>query len=127
LRQALKTPFHTNPILREAIDPSSPSPNFDQLLEGTFVEDVLMDSPISHIEATWIKSLQRKITDEIPLMLTVTDFKAFFRSKQECSASLPSEQHMGHCKAMLECIRRDNPFLPEIINNNNANDYFNCA
>jgi chorismate mutase len=37
------------------------------------------------------------------------------KKKQECTSLSPSGRHMGHYKTILECIRRDNTLIPEMI------------
>jgi hypothetical protein len=59
--------------------------------------------------------LPKIISQEISLSLSLDDFKKFFKGKQERTSSSPSGRHMGHYKRMLECIRHDTPFIPEII------------
>jgi hypothetical protein len=55
------------------------------------------------------------IDKEIPLSLSLEDFKNFFRSKQERTASSPSGRHFGHYKTLLECIRNKNSIIPQLI------------
>jgi len=63
----------------------------------------------------YLYSLQKKVSDEIKLSLTVDDFKKYFKSKQERTASSLSGRHMGHYKIVLECIRHQSFSLPELI------------
>jgi len=63
----------------------------------------------------YLYSLQKKVSDEIKLSLTVEDFKKYFKSKQERTASSLSGRHMGHYKIVLECIRHQSFSLPELI------------
>jgi len=44
-------------------------------------------------------------SQQISLIVTVEDFKHFFKKKQECTSSSPSGRHMGHYKVMLDEIR----------------------
>jgi hypothetical protein len=114
-RQSLHTPFFMNPILRDAINPNSPSSLLDNLFEGNFPEELLQDFPVSDIEMEWIRMLKGIVMDEIPLTSSHQEFRSFFCQKQEGTASSPSGQHMGDYKMMLKCIRHDNPILPKSL------------
>jgi hypothetical protein len=54
-RQALQTPFATNPILAKAIDPLDPDNKIDELLQGTFLETTSDDIGLNEIEQQWIQ------------------------------------------------------------------------
>ncbi len=114
-RQALGTPFFTDLILHMAIDPLSPSAWLDDLSNGSFLRDEHESPSLSDLQREWIQQFKILVSDEISLQLSIDDFQSFFRSKQECTSSSLSRRHMGYYKAMLECIRRENPILPEIV------------
>jgi hypothetical protein len=81
----------------------------------SYSPDILTDQTLSEPEKQWIRSLQQIVESEIPLSLSNEDYKQFFRVKQECTTSSPSGRHFGHYKTLLECIRRGNPLLPQLI------------
>jgi hypothetical protein len=112
--QANSTPFLQNPVLAQSIDPTNIKNGLDTFLNGSFVNAHSLDF-LSETEKTWLETLQRKLDSEISLTLTIEDFRRCFKGKQECTASSPSGQHMGHYKVALECLRRNNPILPELI------------
>jgi hypothetical protein len=49
-KQSLNTPFFTNSILCEVIDPISETSHFDDLINGIFVESITNDSTLSHTQ-----------------------------------------------------------------------------
>jgi hypothetical protein len=57
----------------------------------------------------------KKGYEEIPLSLSIEDFKKYFRSKQEPTACSPSGRHMGHYKMAVECIHHEFFTIPKII------------
>lgn len=113
--QSLVTPFMTNEKLSSSINPNSSEAQFDDLLSGQFLESDIDTSSLNSNELEWIRSLQSLVSQEIPLLLLIEDFKQFFKSKQEKTASSTSGRHMGHYKVALECIRWNNLVLPELI------------
>jgi len=46
------------------------------------------DAPLSPAQLEWISSLMRLLRDDIPLGITLEDFKSFFKHKKEGTASL---------------------------------------
>jgi len=115
--QSLSTPFFSIPTLQSSIDPHSKADGLDKLLNGSIMDFCLDSLNISDDEINWIYELQRIVGTDILLDLTIEDFKYFFHSKQEKTASSPSGQHMGHYKTMLNCIQTDNPMIPNLIVN----------
>jgi hypothetical protein len=83
-------------------------------LDGSFI-NTLMDDNLNATERSWIVSLSKNVTRKISLLISLEDFKKFFKAKQERTSSSPSGRHMGHYKTMLECIRQDIPLLPDMI------------
>jgi hypothetical protein len=79
--QSLATPFLSIPFLQEAIDPSYGNTKFDEISNGTFLEDIPSNVHLSPTEEQWISSLQQIVHHEIPLTLSCEDFRAFFRAK----------------------------------------------
>jgi hypothetical protein len=75
----------------------------------------LLDSSLNNHAKEWIHSLKSIVSQEISLLLSLDDFKKFFKHKQERTASSPSGRHMGHYQTMLECIHQNQFLLPEII------------
>jgi hypothetical protein len=74
-----------------------------------------MESELSPSEKLWISSLHLLVDQEISLHLSLGDFKHFFHSKQEHTASSPLGHHFGHYKTLLECICQSSPLIPQII------------
>jgi hypothetical protein len=115
--QSLATPFLSIPFLREAIDPSYGNTKFDEISNGSFLEDIPSNIQLSSTEKQWISSLQQIVHHEIPLNLSCEDFRAFFRAKQERTSSSPSGRHFGHYRTMLECICRKEESIPNLVLN----------
>jgi hypothetical protein len=116
-KQSLSTPFFQSPSLNQAIDPHYKNNSIDELLHGTFSSDSITDYRLNNTEKEWMRSLKTMTTTNIMLHLSTKDFCRYFKSKQEGTASSPSGRHMGHYRAMLECIRQKNDILPTIILN----------
>jgi hypothetical protein len=95
--------------------PSNERNLFNCILNGQVSSTVHDFESLNHTKCTWIQSLQSLVTQEISLHLFLEDFKQFFKSKQEKTASSPSGRHMGHYKIALECIWRDSPTFPDLI------------
>ncbi len=58
----------------------------------------------------------KKLVDsESSLHISIEDFKSFFLSKQERTASSRSGRHMGHYRTLLDCIQNDNTTIPNLI------------
>jgi hypothetical protein len=115
--QSLSTPFMKNATLSDSINPNCSQARFDDFLSGKFVDFDVDTSTLHPTTIEWIRSLKTMVSQEIPLLLSIGDFKRFFKAKQEKTASSPSGSHMGHYKVILECIRRDNLILPGLTLN----------
>lgn len=112
--QPLDTPFFTKPTLRTAIDPYHNNSHLDSILNGSFSST---NDQLTEHERVWIQELQQKVGSKISLTLTCDDYKRFFRAKQERTASSPSGCHFGHYRVLLECLRKQDPTIPELIIN----------
>jgi hypothetical protein len=73
----------------------------DQILEGTFLDNLSQFSDLSDSQKQWIAELKSIVETEISLSLSYEDFKSFFRPKQEQTGSSPSGRHMGHYHTLL--------------------------
>jgi hypothetical protein len=78
--QALATPFMSSPTLHQATLPSHPQ-LMDKLLDGSFLQSTYNDNALNENERQWILSLKRLINSEIPLSITINNFKHFFQKK----------------------------------------------
>lgn len=103
--QSLSTSFMKNTTLSDSISPNCSQARFDDFLSGKFVDFDVDTSTLHPTAIEWIRSLKTMVSQEIPLLLSIEDFKRFFKAKQEKTASSPSGRHMGHYKVILECIR----------------------
>jgi hypothetical protein len=72
--QSLETPFLSNPIPRDAIDPTRGNTKFEEILDGTFLNNIPTNNCISPTERKWIESLKQTVHQEIPLSLSCEDF-----------------------------------------------------
>jgi len=115
--KSLSTPFLFIPTLQSSIDPHSKEDGLDKILSGSILDSCIDPLNLSDDEINWINELQCIVDTDILLALTVKDFKHFFHSKQEKTASSPSGQHMSHYKIMLECVITNNPMIPNLIVN----------
>jgi hypothetical protein len=88
----------------------------DQFLDGSFLLEGTPSICLNEYQKQWISELQSLIDSEISLQLSCDDFKSFFSAKQEQTASSPSGRHMGHYRTLLDCIRKNNPNLPQLLN-----------
>jgi len=90
--------------LSNLINPSNSNNAFDDILVGNL--EIASDefANLNENKKNCIQSLQQLVRNEISLSLSLDDFRNYFKSKQECTASSPSGQHIGHYKAALECI-----------------------
>jgi hypothetical protein len=79
--------------------------DMDSLLNGTFLGQLCDNNNLNENERTWIASLQQIIHQEIPLHITIKDFKKKFKAKQERTLSSLSGRHMGHYKNASEGTR----------------------
>jgi hypothetical protein len=111
--QSLETPFFTDPVLFNAIYPKPD--NLDLLLDGSFLDTFCDSLNLPDTQKQWIKELKQIVISEVSLQSTVEDFKAFFQAKKERTASSPSGRHMGHYRTLLECLRKEDPFIPNLI------------
>ena len=116
-RQSLATPVAANPSLASAVHPFSKENSYDQILDGSFLDTYDPEHKLTPTERAWIQELQCKVSQQISLIVTVEDFKHFFKKKQECTSSSPSGRHMGHYKVMLDEIRLGRPEIAEVIIN----------
>jgi len=116
-RQSLSTPFFQSPTLQQAIDPHHANNSINDLLQGTFQHSRVRDYKLNDTEKKFLESLKTIVTTDVPLHLSLEDFRQYFKSKQEGTASSPSGRHMGHYRAMLECLHHNTPTLPSIILN----------
>jgi hypothetical protein len=113
--QSLETPFTCDKFIKNAINPTGNDPQFDALLDGSTVKNSEQAHQFSPTTQLWIDSLQKLVEEEIPLNITVVDFKNYLHSKQKHTASSPSGQHMGQYRMMLECIRHEEYTIPRTI------------
>lgn len=111
----MNTPFLMDPFLKDAIDPTLSNDGLEQLMQGTILENESLFNSLSDTEIVWIQALKQVLSNEIALTLSIEDFKHFFRSKQERTASSPFGRRFGHYESLLECIRRDQLMLPQLI------------
>jgi hypothetical protein len=101
--QSLSTTFMKKPHLKHSIDPNSPYNRFDEFLTGDFSHCIDDTFQLNDTERAWIQSMKSAVKEEISLDMSIEDFKAFFKSKQERTASSPSGRHMGHYKVANKC------------------------
>jgi hypothetical protein len=108
-RQALQTPFATNPSLAKAIDPLDSGNRIDDLLQGTFLDTVTDDDDINlnEIERQWILELRQRMNSVIDTHISTDDFKQYFKHRKEKTASSYSGRHMGHYKVIAEIASKD--------------------
>jgi hypothetical protein len=81
----LETPFFTDPILLNAINPNSN--NFDQFLDGSPLDSCCDSLHLSDSQKQWINELKQVDDSKISLQISSNEFKAFFQAKQESTAS----------------------------------------
>ncbi len=113
--KSLKMPFMMDPFLCHSIDPFDLNNKLDLLSNGGFIDSIPFNISLSPSQIEWIDSLTTILHDEIPLTISIEDFKSFFKRKREGTASSPSGRHIGHYKSMLECLCREMTKLPEIV------------
>jgi hypothetical protein len=53
----------------------------DQLLDNPFIDSLMDTSALLDNKKLWISSLQKIVNQEIPLVLTLDEFKHFFKKK----------------------------------------------
>jgi hypothetical protein len=110
-------PFFQSPTLQQAIDPHHANNSITDLLQGNFLPSRVSDYQLNDSEKGFLESLKTMATSDVQLHLLLEDFHQYFKSKQEGTASSPSGRHMGHYRAMLECLHCNNTILPSIILN----------
>jgi len=54
----------------------------DQLLDNPFIDSLMDTSALLDNKKLWISSLQKIVNQEIPLVLTLDEFKHFFKKKK---------------------------------------------
>jgi hypothetical protein len=114
-RQSLSTPFHNIPELAEAINPTNPNNKIDAILNGTFINSLPSEIPLSHTECQWIQDLQRRINTEIESHITTQEFINFFKHRKEKTSSSPSGRHYGHYKIIAQMAEEGNTEIVETL------------
>jgi hypothetical protein len=112
-RQSLQTPFASNPVLAQAINPDHPDNKIEQIVQGSFLASH-DDIHLNDLERQWVQELQSRMDQEINTHITIDDFKRYFKSRKEKTASSFSGRHMGHYKAISE-MANYNETVAEIL------------
>lgn len=113
-RQALATPFITNPILSRAINHTDSENHISQMLDGIFITDDL-DAPLTTAEQPRIKELQQTITNTIDIHIKIEDFIRYFKKRKECTASSFSNRHMGRYKVICQLAQKGQTQIAETL------------
>lgn len=113
--QARQTLFFTDEELYDSTNPFSHRPNFDTILDGTFGEAIIQSKCLSETGKEWVRMLQKIVTEEISLVISIEDFRSYFKGKQEKMASSPSGRNIGHYKTILEDIWGGNSSIAQAI------------
>lgn len=114
---SFSTPFFSHHGLWNAIDPLSNTNSCDDILQGTLLDDISLETTLSDHEKLWIASLHQIVTLEISLALSCDDYKHFLHAKREGTSSSPLGHHFGHYISLLECLWWNEPMVSRLIIN----------
>jgi hypothetical protein len=86
-RQTLHTPFTVITELANAVDPTKSNNKIDTILDGTFLESLPQSMELTPTEKAWIQELKQKLGTTIDIHISTSDFKSFFKTRKERTAS----------------------------------------